>query len=265
MPGSLDSGSQVTIVFDSWYSRNLPNVPIHPLVGLSIWGLSSSSYPYKGYIVINVSFPVSLTGAEETIAILALVCPDTQGPPQFPVIIGTNASFFQRLTACNGTTNITNSGHSLRIQTQQNCQNPAADRPEGQVKWEGPGTFNVPSCGERYPLYKVKSDKPSRKDIFLIETLSIDPLPAGLFVSPVVLPSSVVDVNNFRVLIHNETSKDFSIPAGTVIAHVFLTDTVTIAHGVQESKRLINPELFNFGEANIPAAWERKLGLKLAE
>lgn len=49
----LDSGFQVTIVFDSWYSKYLPEVPLQPLDGLSIWGLSSSSYPYKGYIVID--------------------------------------------------------------------------------------------------------------------------------------------------------------------------------------------------------------------
>lgn len=266
-----DSGSQVTIVFDSWYSRNLPDVPIHPLAGLSIWGLSSCSYPYKGYIVIDVTFPETLTGAEETISILALVCPDPQGPTQFPVIIGTNASFFQRLTAYNGATSGKNSAHSLRIQTPpvrilpQSGQTSAADRPEGKVIWEGPGTFKVPSRGERYALCKVESDKPLRKDIFLIEASPVDPLPSGLFVSPVVMPSSAVDVNNFRVLIHNETSKDLSIPVGTVVAHVFPTDTVTVAHDIPESKGPLNPELFNFGEAPIPAGWEKRLRLKLAE
>lgn len=122
-----DSGSQVTIVFESWYSRNLPNVPIHPLARFSIWGLSSSNYPYKGYIVTDVSFSVTFTGAEETIAILALVCPDLQGPPQFSVITRINASFFQRLTSCNGATNATNIAQSLRIQTHRKCPNPAAD------------------------------------------------------------------------------------------------------------------------------------------
>lgn len=63
------------------------------------------------------------------------------------------------------------------------------------------------------------------------------------------MPSSAVDVNNFRVLIHNETSKDLSIPVGTVVAHVF----PTVAHDIPESKGPLNPELFNFGEAPIPA------------
>nr|XP_055033931.1 uncharacterized protein LOC129422186 [Misgurnus anguillicaudatus] len=266
----LDSGSQVTLVFDTWYSQNLPDVPIHPLTGLSIWGLGSSSYPYKGYIVVDVSFPVSLTGVEESVSILALVCPDPKGPPQFPVIIGTNASFFQRLTALNKPTSETNTAHTLRIQTHPACHTLQSfktsdpDLPEGKVKWVGPGTFTVPSRGELYATCKVESRKPLKDDIFIIEAPSADPLPAGLFIPPVVLPSSAVDVNNFRVLVHNETSKDLSIPAGTIIAHVFPTDTVTVAPGVQNSKP-IDPDLFNFGGSTIPAAWEERLRLKLAE
>lgn len=42
-------------------------------------------------------------------------------------------------------------------------------------------------------------------------------------------------------------------------------DTVTVAHDIPESKGPLNPELFNFGEAPIPAGWEKRLRLKLAE
>ncbi len=89
----------MTIVFENWYSKNLSDVPIHPLTGLSMWGLSSSSYPYKDYIVVDVMFPASVTGVEESLCILSLVCPEPQGPSQLPVIIGTNASFFNLLAA----------------------------------------------------------------------------------------------------------------------------------------------------------------------
>lgn len=44
----LDSGSQVTIIFEQWYQENLSDVPIQPVSGLALWGLSESdvSYPY---------------------------------------------------------------------------------------------------------------------------------------------------------------------------------------------------------------------------
>ncbi|GAA6112138.1 uncharacterized protein LOC120477845, partial [Tachysurus ichikawai] len=200
----------------------------------------------------------------ESVSILALVYPDPKGPPQFPVIIGTNASFFQRLTALTKPTSVTNTAHTLRIQTPPVCHRPQSfktsdpDQPEGKVKWVGPGNFTVPSRGELYATCKVESKKPLKDDIFIIESPSADPLPAGLFIPPVILPSSAVDVNNSRVLIHNETSKDLSIPASTIIAHVFPTDTVTVVPGVQNTKP-IDPELFNFGRSTIPAAWEERL------
>lgn len=53
----LDSGSRVSIIFESWYKQYLSNVPIHPVSRLDIWGLSDSSYPYLGYAVVDVDFP----------------------------------------------------------------------------------------------------------------------------------------------------------------------------------------------------------------
>jgi len=49
----LDSGSQVTIVFEQWYSKYLSQVYFQPLTGLFIWGLNESSYPYSGIINYN--------------------------------------------------------------------------------------------------------------------------------------------------------------------------------------------------------------------
>ncbi len=53
----LDSGSQVTIIFEKWYNQYLSEIPIHPVNGLAIWWLSESSYPYKGYVVVDLEIP----------------------------------------------------------------------------------------------------------------------------------------------------------------------------------------------------------------
>ena len=57
----LDSGSQVTIISVEWYKQHLSDVPIDPVSGLAIWGLSETSYPYLGYVVVDVEFPESVT------------------------------------------------------------------------------------------------------------------------------------------------------------------------------------------------------------
>ncbi|XP_067266693.1 uncharacterized protein [Chanodichthys erythropterus] len=269
----LDSGSQVTIVFDQWYSKYLSQIPIHPLTGLSIWGLSSSSYPYKGYIIVDVLLPVSLTGVKESVSILALVCPEPQGPQQVPVIIGTNASFFQRLTMLSQDSGVSNQAHSLRIQSsllkpclhQVQGKVEVTEPVEGQVKWKGPGALTIPSRSEVYAMCKVECEKPLRKDIFLVETPMDSQLPAGLFIPPTVLPYSAIDENKFRVLVCNETFKDISIPTDTVIAKVFPTDTVTVTSNVPTDLKRIDPKVFKFGDSPIPADWEKRLREKLAE
>ncbi len=143
----LDSGSQVAIVFENWYSKNIRDVPIHPLTGLSKWGLSSSSYPYKVYMVVDVTFPASVTGVEESLCILAMVCPEPQCPSQLSVIIGTNASFFNRLAVLSQEFEGSSIANSLRIQTRHSEilipklseTDHLSDKPEERLKWMGPG------------------------------------------------------------------------------------------------------------------------------
>ncbi|KAK3522328.1 hypothetical protein QTP86_003678, partial [Hemibagrus guttatus] len=268
----LDTGSQVTIVFDSWFSRNLPDVPIHPLTGLSIWGLSSSSYPYKGYVVIDVTFPASVTGVEESLSILALVCPDPKGPPQVPVIIGTNASFFKRLAALSQGVEGSTVAQVLKIQTRhiaiqlpqlQDTGKPP-DQPEGNVRWMGPGDCVVPSRGEIRAICRMETDEPLRTEIFVVDAAEEDSLPAGIFITPVVLSSSAIEGKNFQVLVHNETSKDIYIPAGTVVAQVYPTDTIAVPSSGAHSSQVIDPMLFDFGRSVIPGAWEQRLRQKLS-
>ncbi|KAI7814030.1 hypothetical protein IRJ41_006648 [Triplophysa rosa] len=257
----LDSGSQVTIIFESWYSENLFSVPIQPLSGLSIWGLSTASYPYTGYVLVDVSFPASVMGVEETVPILALVCPEPEGPEQVPVIIGTNARFFQRLLGFSTTGHETEVAHALRIQfhnselktPKRSADEKTVDIPTGDVKWTGPGPCKIPSKS-------VQS-----KDIFVLETVSDDTLPAGLFIPPVVFPLSAVEENKCKVLIKNETGKEIAIPAGTVIAHVFPTDIVTAATDIPTKPKSVDPQLFDFSKSAIPKEWEDRLRQKLSE
>ncbi len=267
----LDSGSQVTIVFENWYSKNLSDVPIHPLTGLSIWGLSSSSYPYKGYIVVDVTFPASVTGVEESLCILALVCPEPQGPSQLPVIIGTNASFFNRLAALSRKLEGSSVANSLRIQTRhseihipkESETDHLSDKPEGRLTWMGPGQCMVPSRGEICTECKIENDEPLKKEIFVVERPVQDSLPAGLFITPVLLLPSEVKERNVKLLVHNETSKDIYIPAGTVLANVYPTDTITTISGDQSSTE-IDPQRFAFGESSLPKTWEKRLRQKLS-
>lgn len=268
----LDSGSQVTIIFDKWQKKYLPNVPIHPITGLSIWGLSSSSYPYQGYIVVDVEFPATLTGVSESISVLALVCLESSGPDHVPVIIGTNANLFHRLAALCKDADIPDSqAHAFRILPQtkpvklSHSQEVDVEEPKGEVKWMGPGPLSVPARGERYVVCKVGCKEPLEKDIVMVETPLSVTLPAGVLIQPVVLTSSELNVNSFEVLLRNETLREVTMLPGTVLAHVYPTDTVMMAQRPKSTSKVLDETLFDFGESPIPEVWRKRLRQKLSQ
>lgn len=90
----LDTGSQVTIIFEHYYREHLSHLPLHPLTGLAIWGLGEGQYPYLGYINVFLEFPQDVVGVQQTLETLALVCPSTGSPNHIPCLIGTNAAIF---------------------------------------------------------------------------------------------------------------------------------------------------------------------------
>ncbi len=164
---------------------------------------------------MDVTFPASVTGVEESLCILTLVCPELQVPSQLPVIIGTNASFFNRLAVLSQEFEGSSVANSLRIQTRHSeihipkvSENDhLSDKPEGRLNWMGPGQCIVPSRGEICIECKIENDEPLKKEIFVVEWPVQDSLPAGLFITVLLLPSAVEE-KNVKLLVHNETSKD---------------------------------------------------------
>lgn len=95
----LDSGSQMTIIFEPWYQKHLSDIPIQLVSGLSLWGLSESgvSYPYRGYVVVDLEYPAEVLGTSQTVTVLALICPSPRKSDEASVVVGTNASHVRRL------------------------------------------------------------------------------------------------------------------------------------------------------------------------
>lgn len=78
-------------------------------------GVSDSSYPYIGYVVVNIEFPEKATGGSESLSVLALICPGPTSPDQTAVIIGTNASLFTCLAQLCKESTGTDIAHTLGI------------------------------------------------------------------------------------------------------------------------------------------------------
>uniref|UniRef100_A0AAQ4P6T0 ribonuclease H n=1 Tax=Gasterosteus aculeatus aculeatus TaxID=481459 RepID=A0AAQ4P6T0_GASAC len=268
----LDSGSQVTIIFESWYKRHLPNVAIQPVSGLAIWGLSENSYPYLGYVVVDMAFPEKVTGTKEPLSVLALICPSPSSPEQTPVILGTNANLFQRLSRlCKETTGV-DIAQTLGIKARDPVVHTDQSTAEGEedevgcVKWMGPCSLILPPA-ECCVSCDVELKQPLKKDMLMVEASPTAPLPAGVLLQPMVIQSAAVEEGHFTVLIMNESRKDIVIPVGIVLGQLCHADPVVPSPkaGAETVPTKLDPELLQFGDSPIPHQWKERLRQKLCE
>lgn len=264
----IDSGSNVTIIFEDWFNRHLAEVPIKPLSGLGLWGLADTEYPYKGYVIVEMEFTEEITGVSGCIEVLALICPNTRSQQQTPVLVGTNTSLFRRLWELVKTGD-KSVAHSMRIQSVYapvNTQEQVTkDDVLGQIRWKGPGPLSIAPGAKYYATCKVDRQSSPSKAFVLIDAPTDQSLPAGVLVQPGVLPDPDIDCNNFTVLIQNESKKTTSIPVGTVIAEMRAVDTVIPIQPSDLSSEVLDPDLFNFGDSPIPEEWKDRLRQKLAK
>lgn len=197
---------------------------------------------------------------------MALVCPKPQGPSQVPLILGTNANLFRRLAdLCHGPTE-TLPLQSMRILTQVKSAPVLAPTIDtvGEIKWPGPGPLTIDPKGEQWASCKVEKTSFGSTDILLAEATEMFNLPAGVLVEPVVLPASHLDADSFRVLLHNESKRKMAIPAGTVVAHLYTADTVTVPQQANPCQTILDPNFFDFGTSPIPETWKDRLKHMLA-
>lgn len=262
----LDSGSRVTIVFENWYQQHLSHVPLMPLSDLAIWGLSDSTYPYRGYISVELAFPNDKQLSEEKIPILALVCPDPKSPDPVSVILGTNTSKLNTLlTHCKELIN-SSAVKSLRIlpyelnasKSLTSINHPPTDV-VGLVKWVGPGPLTIPPRSTSYAACKVMPNQPLDNHVLLVEMPEDHQLPAGVLMPSLVLTSSSVNVDHFLVPFQNESYKGTAIPIGTLVARVCVVDTATVPQKTASAQKAIDPSLFDFGDSPIPETWKTRL------
>lgn len=272
----MDSGSQVTIIFDSWYTKHLSHIQLNSVTGLAIWGLSESesSYPYKGYIQIELELPKkSKSHKVQSVSVLALVCPDPRCSETIPVLIGTNVRGVQPFESRTTKEDLENiKSLNIHVQEKNHLPIPAGmtikgnkDLPVAEVKWAGPGPLRIPPGTEYIAICKVKETQVIRDSILIIERARSPTLPSSVLVQPTVLFSKMLDSNNFLVLLRNESLKQTAIPMGTVIAHLHVADVVTDASNPNvESVPAMDPSLFDFSESPISKEWKERLSQKIS-
>lgn len=80
-----------------------------------------------------------------------------------------------------------------------------------------------------------------------------------------VVPGPAVTVNNFRILVQNQSLQETIIPVGTIMGHVYLTESVTAVSLDRSATSDWEANLINFGDLPIPPEWKERLKRKLSQ
>ncbi|XP_057684821.1 uncharacterized protein LOC130911119 [Corythoichthys intestinalis] len=270
----MDSGSQVTIIFDSWYQQHLADVPISPVEGLDLWGLSLTdvSYPYRGYVVVDFEYPAEVFGTSQIVTVLALICPSPRVEGQASIIVGTNTSHVRRLAYQFKDNANVMSALGLRVSvgtnksTPSSVELPAQEGDEaGRVRWMGPGPLLLSPDKAMQIVCKVDLKHPVEQEILMMDTAPVTTLPADVFIHPMIVPSEALEINSFRILVKNESTRDISLPVGTVIGSMFHIDSVENIPPKEETPSEFDASQINFGDSTISEQWKNRLRRKLAQ
>ena len=219
--GLLDSGSQVTVISESFYRKELQSLTLNKLdANLQVTGAGGQSVPYLGYIVSPISMPKDVVGTEAVVETIALICPDTPFSETVPVIVGTNTFklFADHCKKVGGKhfcatlpvrCEVAFMYHDLQRDNQGKL---------GSVHLKDKET--VIPAGEWVEVRgRTKGTFPTTRSVVLMHEPTESKLPEGLRVVATKLRSS--DMGNLRVLVQNTGECDVVLKKKCVIADIF--------------------------------------------
>lgn len=223
-------------------------------------------------MVVDLEYPAEVLGTNQTVTVLALICPTPRTAEEASVVVGTNASHVRRLVSkcmVDGIDVTKKLGFQTGVQEGQSALNrtavPARVDEAGHVRWMGPGPLTLSPDGGTHVVYKVALDKPVGQEILLFDSAPAAALPADVFLLPMVMPSGALDVNCLRVFVKNESARETSIPEGTVIGGMYSVESVATIPPEETARSGFDESVINFGDSPISEEWKNRLRKKLAQ
>ena len=266
----LDSGSQVTVISESFYKQYLGNIELQELdFDLSVTGAGGQNVPYLGAISINCELPDNILGTKQPVRVAALVCRDTSFSSRTPVIIGTNVFKTVKKSTVDWQNIRCEAAFVLNSQSGNNEGRLGAVRMKG-----GEGVVPANSVVTFKGIAKLPPRAVSTMTSVLIQDPS-DSLPKGLGV--VAAKVSVGELYNLRVDICNFSDQEIVLKPKTVIADVYtihseydVSALLSVLHDSTEKKecggdKSVNVHMLNATQGQMPNGSASDLKFKFGE
>lgn len=217
----IDSGSQVTIVSETFYRTNLSHVPLRTLDNeLHICGAGGQTVPYLGYISVNV-LPQEIVGVKASVDTMMIVCPDTEYSARVPFIVGTN-TFRLYAQMCGNVSGIDHFATTLPMCGEVSFMYKdllcSGDGRLGSLKSRN--LILIPA-GEVVGIKcQTRIRPPCTREAVVVQEPTVRPLPDGLKV--VSGKVSTGNLSRLKVLVRNDSNHDVMVKKNQVLADVFL-------------------------------------------
>lgn len=222
----IDTGSQVTIISQSFYSRYLTHRQLFSIKeALDIEGAAGQKVPYVGYVEVDVQFPKNTCGTDKNFHILALVSPDQSYNTEYPLLVGTNTLRPMR-QAC-----IKQAGTKFQevLPIQANWQmaysechklidSQTAEAKVMRVTLSSKVPVHLKSS-RVYTLKGICHTKPGRGDFqALVSGAEEFPAPGGLIIYDQIVDVKSESHSRFKLAVKNVSQHDIILYPKTVIA-----------------------------------------------
>lgn len=222
----IDTGSQVSIISESFYSRYLSHRELFSIKEvLDIEGAAGQKVPYVGYIEAKVQFPESACGTDKCFNILALVSPDQSYNDKFSLLVGTNvlgpmlqdcqkkggAKFLQTLPI-----------DTNWVMAYTKCFKQADPQADEVKALRVALSSKVPvhlKPGEVYTLKAICHTKPGSDKFQALVCSSEDtPTPGGFIIYDQIVDVKPMSHCKFKVAVKNASRRGITLYPGTAIA-----------------------------------------------
>lgn len=218
----LDTGSQVTTISETFRSRYLASFPIQPIHHLlEVEGAGGQSVPYLGYVEVPLTFPDSVTGAEEQLTVLALVVPECQFNSQIPMLVGTNVLLqLHQLGMDRDRPTFQRRSDKLALLLQYVAKVRKSENKPCLVKLHGRTPVTVSAGHKLCVVGDVRIGKENPNTSFVLEPPEFPSLPGGLFLECALMNITCKAFSKIPVTLRNTADHSVTLPPRCVIGEV---------------------------------------------
>lgn len=272
----IDSGSQVTLLYRSFYDSYLKHLPLQPIEQLEIWGLSAHKYPYDGYLPVQLRFTETVTGVPQTVDTLALVCPDPVTNENIAILVGTNTQLVRTMfESCREQageeflkTLVIHPVFREAYKTIKQTDLSPKDTDKHGTVWFAQRKAITVKPGQVFKVTGLPKFPGELTDqLALIDQPKDTSSPEELQVRPEVHPSKVVFSRRITVTVKNMSSREILLKRGTPLAHIYPVASVhrPMVQSTTETAVELTPESFDFGTSTMPEEAKKRLCERMME